>query len=109
MKFSFNLLLIDVIEKLLKYLSPSVNNKYAIEIKRTEVDAGSGSLPLEKISSIALVFNKGMKPSEMSQKFRMASPAVIGYIHENSFHIDLKAIPPYQEKILLKVLQEVLI
>ena len=47
-----------IAEKLLKHLSPSVNNKYAIEIKRTEVDAGSGSLPLEEISSIALVFNK---------------------------------------------------
>ena len=98
-----------IAEKLLKHLSPSVNNKYAIEIRKTEVDAGSGSLPLEKISSIALVIKKGMKPSDLSQKFRMASPTVIGYLHGNSFYIDLKAIPPYQEKFLLKVLQEVLI
>ena len=83
--------------------------KYSIEIKRTKVEAGSGSMPLQKISSIALVFKDGMKPSELSQKFRMASPPVLGYIHGNHFHIDLKAIPPQQEKYLLIVLQEVLV
>ena len=67
------------------------------------MEAGSGSLPLEKISSMAMVFKDGMNPSELSREFRMAAPPVLGYIHGNHFHIDLKAIPPYQEKILLKV------
>ena len=95
-------------EKLLKELSSKVIKKYAIEIKKTEVEAGSGSLPLEKIASMALVFTDGMKPSELSRKFRMASVPVLGYIHGNHFHIDLKAIPPNQEKSLLTVMQEVL-
>jgi L-seryl-tRNA(Ser) seleniumtransferase len=98
-----------IAEKFLKKLSQKVIKKYAVEIKKTEVEAGSGSLPLEKISSIALVFKDGMKPSDLSRKFRMASPPVLGYIHGNHFHIDLKAIPPNQEKYLLEVIQGILI
>ena len=97
-----------IAKKLLKQLSSIVVKKYAVEIKKTEVEAGSGSLPLEKISSMALVFKDGMKPSELSRKFRSASPSVLGYIHGNYFHIDLKAIPSDQENSLLKVLQDVL-
>ena len=98
-----------IAENILKQLSAKVIKKYAVEIRKTEVEAGSGSLPLEKISSMALVFKDGMKPSELSRKFRMASPPVIGYIHGNHFHIDLKAIPPQQENSLLTVLQEILV
>jgi L-seryl-tRNA(Ser) seleniumtransferase len=110
--FLFNrgeLKLKKIAEKLTKQLSLKAVKKYAVQIKRTEVEAGSGSLPLEKISSIALVFKDGMKASEMSLKFRLVSPSVLGYIHGNHFHIDLKAVPPHQEKVLLKVLQEVLV
>ena len=82
--------------------------KYGIEIRLTEVEAGSGSMPLEKLSSCALVFRKHVKPTELSKKFRNASTPVLGYIKGNEFHIDLKAIPSNQEKILYKTLQEVL-
>ena len=98
-----------IAEKLLQQLSSKVVKKYAIEIRKTEVEAGSGSLPLEKIPSIALVFTAGMKASELGWEFRMASPPVLGYIHGNHYHIDLKAIPPNQEKSLISVLQEVLV
>ena len=98
-----------IADKILKQLSSKIIKKYAVEIGTTEVEAGSGSLPLEKISSIALIIKDGMKPSELSLKLRMTSPPVLGYIHGNQFHIDLKAILPHQEKSLLKVLQEVLV
>ena len=98
-----------IAQKLLKKLSPKIIKKYAIEIMKTEVEAGSGSIPLEKIPSIALVINDGMKPSELSRKFRMSSPPLLGYIKGNHFHIDLKAIPADQEKYLLKILQEILV
>ena len=83
-------------------------NKFRIEVKQTEVEAGSGSLPLEKFPSAALVFNGKMKASELSQKFRLARHPVLGYITGNRFHIDLKAIPATQEKQLLSSLNSVL-
>ena len=98
-----------IAEKLLKALSPIVIKKYAVNIRKTEVEAGSGSLPLEKISSVALVFKDGINPSKLSRKFRMVSPPVLGYIYGNHFHIDLKAIPSHQEKSLLTALKEVLV
>ena len=48
--------LIKIGKKILKNLPPDFINKFGIEIKQTEVEAGSGSLPLEKIPSAAIVF-----------------------------------------------------
>ena len=62
----------------------------------------------KKLPSIAIVIQSGMKPSELSEKFRMASTPILGYIHGKQFYIDLKAITSKQEKILLKVLQDIL-
>ena len=83
-------------------------DKFGIEVKQTEVEAGSGSLPLEKFPSAAFVFNGEMKASELSRKFRLARHPVLGYITGNRYHIDLKAIPATQEKQLLSSLNSVL-
>ena len=83
-------------------------DKFGIEVKQTEVEAGSGSLPLEKFPSAALVFNREIKASELSQKFRLARHPVLGYITGNRYYIDLKAIPDAQEKQLLSSLNSVL-
>ena len=98
-----------IARKILKKLSPKIIKKYAIEIKKTEVEAGSGSLPVKKISSIAMILKDRIRPSELARKFRLASPSVLGYLSGNYFHIDLKAIPPHQEESLIKVLHDVLI
>ena len=58
---------------------------------------------------MALVFkNKDIKPSIVSKKFRESSYPVIGYIKSNNYYIDLKAIPDYQEELLLESIREVL-
>jgi L-seryl-tRNA(Ser) seleniumtransferase len=74
----------------------------------TDVEAGSGSLPLENFPSAAIVFKGGIKASELSRNFRMSENPVLGYITGNRFHIDLKAIPPTQEKRLLSTLVKIL-
>jgi L-seryl-tRNA(Ser) seleniumtransferase len=65
-----------IAEKLLQQLSSKVVKKYAIEIRKTEVEAGSGSLPLEKVPSIALVVTAGMKASELGWDPLPASTSV---------------------------------
>ena len=82
--------------------------QYKIEVKQTEVEAGSGSLPLEKLQSAALQFSGKVKASELSKKFRMANNPILGYIKRNKFYIDLKAIMPNQEKKLLTTLNSIL-
>ena len=80
-----------------------------MEIKQTEVEAGSGSLPTEKIESIAIEFSSStQKPSEIAKIFRTASVPVLGYINGNRFRIDLKAIPQDQIDELTRIMIEVL-
>ena len=100
--------LLKIGKKIVKKLPPKIVDKFGIEVKQTEVEAGSGSLPLEKFPSVGLVFNGEIKASELSRKFRLAHYPVLGYITENRFHIDLKAIPATQEKQLLSSLNSVL-
>ena len=100
--------LIKIGKKLLNNIPSKSVKKFGMEIKQTEVEAGSGSLPLEKFPSAAIVFKGEMKASELSRKFRAAPNPVFGYISGNRFHIDLKAIPTAQEKQLLSSLISIL-
>ena len=95
-------------KRIVNKLSNDIVNTFKIELKETEVEAGSGSLPLEKLPSVALVFNDKMKASELSTKLRLASNPILGYITGNRFHIDLKAIPGSQEKQLISSLNTIL-
>ena len=100
--------LIRIGNKLLKKISSNQVKQYGIKVKPTEVEAGSGSLPLEKLPSAALQFNGKVKASELSKKFRLAEHPVLGYITGNKFYIDLKAVTPSQEKKLLSTLNSIL-
>ena len=80
-----------------------------ISVVKSEVEVGSGSLPLERLESMALEFNpKNISPSKLAKMFRQASIPVVGYINENKFFIDLKALIPGQEKDLVKVINDLL-
>ena len=73
------------------------------------VQAGSVSLPIENIESVALVFsNKTVKPTKISKLFRTSSIPIIGYIKGNKFHIDLKAIPDNQISLLINTVKNCL-
>ena len=100
--------LLKIGKKIVKKLPRKIVDKFGIEVEQTEVEAGSGSLPLDKFPSAAFVFNGEMKASELSRKFRSAPNPVLGYISGNRFHIDLKAIPATQEKQLLSSLISIL-
>ena len=72
------------------------------------VEAGSGSLPVESIESVALRFNaKNVNPTELAKRFRTQDSPVVGYIKGNRFTIDLKAVLPAQMKDLSDAIQGV--
>jgi L-seryl-tRNA(Ser) seleniumtransferase len=64
-----------------------------IEIRDTEAEAGSGTLPLEKLPSVAVVLtpNKG-SAQKLAGRFRQCQVPVIGYLKDQQFVLDLKAI-----------------
>ena len=83
--------------------------KYKIQLIESKVEAGSGSLPTEKIPSMAITFtSSSLKPTELAALFRMASFPILGYIYGNKFRIDLKAIPPDLAQVCSQIFNEVL-
>ena len=95
--------LIKNAKKILKSLSKSTIKKLNIDYIESNVEAGSGSLPTEKIPSIALSFNSALiSPNNIYKQFLNLDIPLIGYIKNNQFYIDLKAIPDDQINLLIK-------
>ena len=92
-------------KRILSQLSKKSIKNLGISLVESEVEVGSGSLPLERLDSMALKFNpKNISPTKLARMFRTASVPVVGYINENKFFIDLKALIPGQEKDLVEVI-----
>ena len=71
------------------------------------MEAGSGSLPTEKMESIALAFKpKNISINKLSKVFMSLNTPIIGYINNDTFFIDLKAIPNDQIDLLTKSINE---
>ena len=84
-------------QEILKTLPEETLKVLGIELMPSQVEAGSGSLPVADIPSAALCFKpKNLKVTELARRFRTGSEPVIGYIRNHKFHIDLKAIIPDQ-------------
>jgi len=95
-------------QKILDSLQKKTLIELGITLVDSEVEAGSGSLPDDKIESAALSFSpKNGKAKDLAKGFRCGSIPVVGYIHGNTFYIDLKAVLPNQIKRLATAIQEV--
>lgn len=95
-------------QKILGELSAKRIKELGLRLVDSEVEAGSGSLPENKIESVALSFSPKMgKIKELAKAFRCGSIPVVGYIHGNVFYIDLKAVLPTQIKRLTTAIQEI--
>ena len=89
-------------EIILSHLPKKAIDKLGISLVESEVEAGSGSLPEEKLDSMAFRFKpNGISASKLATQFRMGDTPVVGYIHGHTFYIDLKAVIPGQEKELV--------
>ncbi len=84
-------------EKLIKIIKKSTIKDLNISLVPSLVEAGSGSLPEKNIKSMALVFNpKLIKCNMLAKKLRLGKIPVVGFIKDNRFYIDLKAVLPSQ-------------
>ena len=101
--------LIKIADNIISNIKSDIVRLYNIKYVKSNVEAGSGSLPTEKIPSIAIVFdNDKVKCSEIYSKFIKSNLPVIGYVNNNLYHIDLKAIPDDQIQSLIKIINMVL-
>ncbi|MBC8216224.1 MAG: L-seryl-tRNA(Sec) selenium transferase [Candidatus Marinimicrobia bacterium] len=84
-------------ERIIASLTKKRISALNIQIIDSHVEAGSGSLPVETLPSIALKFQpKTQKVTDLSRAFRKGNPPVVGYISERAFYVDLKAVLPKQ-------------
>tara|TARA_Y100001980_G_C14553260_1_gene338354 strand:- start:1893 stop:3260 length:1368 start_codon:yes stop_codon:yes gene_type:complete len=92
-------------EKVISLIKKSIIKDLDIALVSSMVEAGSGSLPEKNIKSMALIFNpKIMKCSVLAKKLRLGKIPVVGFIKEDRFYIDLKAVLPSQ---LIKLSQAI--
>ena len=95
-------------QKVLDSLQKKTIKDLGILLVDSEVEAGSGSLPDDKIESASLSFSpKNEKAKDLAKAFRCGSIPVVGYIQKNTFYIDLKSVLPNQIKRLSTAIQEV--
>ena len=99
----------EIGNKILSEIDTDIIELYGISLINTFVEAGSGSLPTEKIPSIAIIFKSSIKAKKIATDFRQASIPIIGYIYKNKFIIDLKAIPDDMIDSVILIFKEVLI
>lgn len=88
-------------------IGPDDSKKLGLKLVESLVEAGSGSMPVETIESVALHVNvPETNPSQLSKMFRACETPIVGYIKGNKFYIDLKALIPGEEKLLTTGLKE---
>lgn len=95
-------------DKILSQIESSIIKNWDIKIVDSHVEAGSGSLPVEKLESVALQFSgKNSDLQKLAQKLRMRELPIVGYINRGKFYIDLKAVLPEQYSEITTALNEV--
>ena len=95
-------------KKIIEYQSKKKINALDIKLEPSNVEAGSGSLPDDKIQSMALAFRPhSMKVSELAKVLRCGSIPVVGYTSGNTYYIDLKGVLPKQIIRLAKAIKEI--
>jgi len=79
-----------------------------LSVENSLVEAGSGSLPEKNIESVALKFSSSVfSANKLSLLFKKGKVPIIGYIQKDSFFIDLKAVLPSQESIIIKAINNI--
>lgn len=97
-------------QHVLNQIGSEIKSHYTIRLENSVVQAGSGSLPTEAISSkVIIISSTEVSMDSLAARFRTASTPLIGYIQDNNFHIDLKAIPDDDITELIHILKEILV
>jgi len=92
-------------DTVLSKVNTTLKKKYNFKIVNTKVEAGSGSLPIEKIESIAIsIGSQNISANKISNTLRSSNIPVFNYINNDVVYIDLKAIPNDQINVLIKQL-----
>jgi len=85
-------------------------NDLPLELELTETfsQMGSGALPLEKIPSLALrISPSSLSVNSLAKKLRLSNPAVIGYIEDDKYYLNLRTIRKDEFPLLIEVIRKI--
>jgi len=82
--------------------------KQGVETVLTDGQVGGGALPEELLPSWGLALPEIYPANVWEEKLRLASPPVIGKIVKDRFIVDLRAVFPEEDEVLVSVLKTVL-
>lgn len=87
----------EVAKKCQYVLGKIKSNSLAVREEKSESQAGSGALPLEKIPSRALVLSSATVDAEkIAGYFRRNQPPIMGYIQNEEFYLDMRTVLDHQ-------------
>ncbi len=70
---------------------------------------GSGAYPVQKLPSFAIrVYSSKISTAQIARRLRQNNPPVIGYIYDDIFHLDLRAVSIEEETDLAKAIEQIL-
>ncbi|HXF48569.1 MAG TPA: L-seryl-tRNA(Sec) selenium transferase [Verrucomicrobiae bacterium] len=82
--------------------------KQGMAVVMTDSQAGGGALPEELLPSWGLALPEIYPANVWEEKLRLASPPVIGKIVKDRFIVDLRAVFPEEDEVLVSVLKTLL-
>ncbi len=81
-----------------------------LTIVETTSQTGGGTMPRAEFPSLGLrIAPSGMGLEDLAQRLRSATPAVIGYVQEDAFLLNLRTVFPAQDEALTRVLRDILV
>lgn len=99
----------DTLQKRGKIFLENIDNPILkVKLQDTFSQMGSGALPLEKIPSVALVISpKRISVNTLSKKMRLNNPAIVGYIENKCYLLNLRTIRDDEIPMVVKALNSV--
>ena len=93
-------------ERMLGGLADLLRQDWRIEVIQSVAQAGSGSLPLEEIPSIAITFvPAGLSAGDLATRLRRCEPAILGYVRDDRLHLDMRTVTDDEVPVLVGALQ----
>ena len=92
--------------RLKERLESRLNSQFEIQIEASQAQIGSGSQPMERIPSVAVIIEEktNVKLSVLSARFKQLSQPIIGRMENGKIWLDLRSLADIET--LLNTLDE---
>jgi len=75
------------------------------DIVDSKATTGGGTMPKSEIPSIALrLSHPDLKAEQLATRLRHGASPIVGYVEDDSFHLDLRTVFPEQDEVVLEAL-----